>query len=219
MKRYLKKLQSTYGKAFIHVSSIVVAVVLLGFSAQAAVNYRATSGGTTVATEFSICKSIVNNSGLDLFIPTNTIGEWSSFYTSPPAGVSVSPCAIPPSIAISPTSYSYGTLNENQVATATFTVTNSGGPGTLSQSLSQPVNTGFFTFVSSTCPFGSTMPAGGSCTVTISFTAGLVCGGPGPFHHLGTYTVVAGASSASTALEGISLWHSLTVQPVYFGCR
>ena len=213
MKQYVRKLQRTYGKAFLHLSSVVAGVVFLGLAAQAATNYRATNGGTTVVTEFSVCKSIVNNSGYDLFIPTNSGGEWSAFYNNPPSGVAINQCVSPPSIAISPTNYSYGTVNENGVVTGTFTVTNSGGPGVLSTALA--IQSGLYALGARTCPAdGGTMGGNSSCTINVSYTGGLQCGGSA-ISRTATLTVTVGASSASASLIASNTVHPLT----YASCR
>lgn len=57
-------------------------------------SYTIVNGATSDITEHTVCKQVTNNhaSGLSIFVPTMTSPEWSSFYGSPPPGVTVVAC-------------------------------------------------------------------------------------------------------------------------------
>lgn len=77
--------------------SIIPVLLLGGLAVWASdpytVNYSVSNQQITA---FSTCKSVTNNSATHLseFVTTNLSGEWTSFYNSPPAGVSVGACAL-----------------------------------------------------------------------------------------------------------------------------
>lgn len=75
-------------------------------------SYTLSNSSTQNITEWSTCKRVTNNhaSGLSLFIPTKTNAEWTSFYTSPPPGVTVASCVTP------------GSQNYTTAGTYSFTV-------------------------------------------------------------------------------------------------
>jgi hypothetical protein len=56
------------------------------------------NGSAKEITAFTECRSITNNhaSGRAMMIPVKSSPEWSSFYSHPPAGVTVSSCAVDP---------------------------------------------------------------------------------------------------------------------------
>lgn len=51
-------------------------------------------GASQNITSNSICKKVTNNSptGKSIYVPTQSAAEWASFYTNPPAGVTVGLC-------------------------------------------------------------------------------------------------------------------------------
>lgn len=53
------------------------------------------AGANANITAHGVCRKVTNNSptGLSVYIPTLSANEWSSFYTNPPAGVSIAACA------------------------------------------------------------------------------------------------------------------------------
>src|SRR3989344_3773352 len=65
-------------------------ILIAEASDNSTVNYNTNSN----ITAFSTCKKVTNNSGtgLSVYVPTQSSAEWASFYTNPPAGVSVSSC-------------------------------------------------------------------------------------------------------------------------------
>ena len=77
----------------------VFAIILFAFatlleaSDSSTVNYATNQS----ITAFSTCKKVANNSGtgLSVYVPTQSSAEWSSFYTNPPVGVSITSCAPP----------------------------------------------------------------------------------------------------------------------------
>lgn len=71
---------------------LAAAGVLLVFGSAviyAATSYRVNNTVVSDINEHSNCRKVTNNSGGDLFVPTNTAGEWSSFYNNPPTGVTI----------------------------------------------------------------------------------------------------------------------------------
>lgn len=62
-------------------------------------------------TAHGACRKVTNDSptGKTVYIPTVTAGEWSSFYTNPPAGISLEACA--EEIVLSTTTTTYTNLN------------------------------------------------------------------------------------------------------------
>lgn len=60
----------------------------------AATYYQVNYGATTTINEQGTCKRVTNNSGtgLAIFVPTNSSGEWEAFRTYPPSGVTLSSC-------------------------------------------------------------------------------------------------------------------------------
>lgn len=75
-----------------------VVLLLLSVSARAASSYQVDSGATVAITEHSVCAVVTNNhaSGLALFVPTGSVGEWSAFRTSPGGGVTAVACDTTP---------------------------------------------------------------------------------------------------------------------------
>ena len=67
---------------------ILVQVVL------AADYYRLPNGLVLDITEHTVCKTVENNSGKDIFIPTKTSTEWSEFRTHYPTGVVLTVCVV-----------------------------------------------------------------------------------------------------------------------------
>ncbi len=82
----------------IGLGALVAIAIMLSGPAMAASQYTVAYGGTSDITEWSVCKRVVNShaSGASIMVPTNSSAEWVSFYTYPPAGVSVSTCPPPP---------------------------------------------------------------------------------------------------------------------------
>lgn len=68
------------------------AAIFAAGPAGAAQSYRVNNATVGYINEWGVCKKVTNSAGLDLFVPTNTAGEWASFYNSPPGGVSVVNC-------------------------------------------------------------------------------------------------------------------------------
>ncbi|MEY4615462.1 MAG: hypothetical protein RJB66_422 [Pseudomonadota bacterium] len=61
---------------------------------EAAQSYKINYNSSTIIKEHSVCKVVTNSSttGLAIFVPTNSSGEWSSFYNSPSSGVTAASC-------------------------------------------------------------------------------------------------------------------------------
>lgn len=76
--------------ALIVLSFLLVLAVGIEASDNSTVNFGANSN----ITAHSTCKKVTNNSGtgLSVYVPTQTSGEWSSFYMNPPAGVTARNC-------------------------------------------------------------------------------------------------------------------------------
>ena len=60
---------------------------------HAAQYYSVSAGGSRAISEWGICENIINNNGLAIFVPTNSSGEWSSFYNHGASSVSVNSCS------------------------------------------------------------------------------------------------------------------------------
>ncbi|MGZ3774496.1 MAG: hypothetical protein ACXVCY_11825 [Pseudobdellovibrionaceae bacterium] len=58
--------------------------------------YNVPTNGQSTVDEWGTCKIVNNNScGLNIFIPTRSNAEWTSFYTSPPSCVTIASCPPP----------------------------------------------------------------------------------------------------------------------------
>lgn len=109
---------------------LVLLLALIGVPAWSAVSYQVTSGATVDITEHTVCKRVTNShaSGLAIFVPTNTSTEWSAFYTSPPAGITIAECGC--AVAAGSQTYSTaGTFNFTVPCYNTLTVEVWGGGG------------------------------------------------------------------------------------------
>lgn len=96
-----------------------VVLLLLSVSARAASSYQVDSGATVAITEHSVCAVVTNNhaSGLALFVPTGSAGEWNAFRTSPGAGVNAVACDTTPDV------FSFSDVTDATLST--LTVSNS----------------------------------------------------------------------------------------------
>lgn len=70
------------------------AALLVAGIAVASDSFTVAYGSNQNITAFSICKKVTNSSptGLSVYVPNTTAAEWSSFYGSPPSGVSAGQC-------------------------------------------------------------------------------------------------------------------------------
>ncbi len=62
------------------------------FVVNAAQSYRVNNGASIDINEWSVCKKVTNNTGKDIFVPTNTSNEWNQFRTYYPSGISLGTC-------------------------------------------------------------------------------------------------------------------------------
>lgn len=63
--------------AYIQIFLHILAFAFFGAAAiRAATSYQMNTGTTPTINEFGVCKVITNTSGKNLFIPTNSSGEW-----------------------------------------------------------------------------------------------------------------------------------------------
>lgn len=68
-------------------------LILLIVLVSAAQYYSVSNNSVPVTIdEHSVCKKVTNSGSADLFVPTNTAGEWSAFRSNLPSGVSLSEC-------------------------------------------------------------------------------------------------------------------------------
>ena len=67
----------------------LIAVILVDAAQQ---YYRVNNGASTDINEWSVCKKVTNNTGKDIFVPTNTSNEWNLFRTYYPTGISLGNC-------------------------------------------------------------------------------------------------------------------------------
>lgn len=73
---------------------IALFIISIGY-ANASDNYTVNHGAHSNITAFSECRKVTNNSATNahVYVPTQTDPEWESFYTRPPAGVTIGACA------------------------------------------------------------------------------------------------------------------------------
>lgn len=72
---------------------LIIAIIILSIAFAILVYavsdyYRVNVSETDYINEHSNCKKVNNSGSGDIFVPTKTSGEWSSFYDNPPSGVS-----------------------------------------------------------------------------------------------------------------------------------
>lgn len=65
---------------------VFLSTVFIVFAAQ---YYQVNNGTTAHINEHGYDRCVTNNNGNNLFVPTNSAYEWTSFINSPPSGVSV----------------------------------------------------------------------------------------------------------------------------------
>lgn len=92
-----------------------LAVIPLAFLLFGANSYSVSNGATQTIDEHGECRKVTNNhaSGLAIFVPTKTSGEWASFRNNAPPSVIVAAC----SCSVTPGNQSFTTAG-----THTFTV-------------------------------------------------------------------------------------------------
>lgn len=61
--------------------------------AVAAQYYSITPGATVQINEHGLCRNVTNNTGLSIFVPTNSSGEWNNFLNNF-AGATKTPCSL-----------------------------------------------------------------------------------------------------------------------------
>lgn len=91
MRKFRTSLNTLY-KEIIVLLPILLAVILGAGIVYAAQSSRINNSVATQVTEHGVCGNITNNSGKDIFIPTNSSGEWSAFRANLPAGVTNTSC-------------------------------------------------------------------------------------------------------------------------------
>lgn len=75
-------------------------------------NYTVNHGTNQSITAHTVCQRVTNNSATEasVYVPTETDPEWESFYSNPPAGVTISSCVTP------------GSQTYSSAGTYTFTI-------------------------------------------------------------------------------------------------
>ncbi len=73
-------------------SVLCMSLILWPFWTHGAQSYKVDGGTSQEITEHGVCREVINTLAHDLFVPTHTAGEWSSFYNNPPTGVAVAAC-------------------------------------------------------------------------------------------------------------------------------
>lgn len=80
-----------------YVAAVFALAVLLAVATliEASDSVTISHGATQNITAHSTCRRVTNGSAtaLSVYVPTQIVGEWESFYSAPPTGVSVSLCA------------------------------------------------------------------------------------------------------------------------------
>jgi hypothetical protein len=152
--------------------SIICAALLCGTANAASINH----GATNEVNAHSVCRNVSNNSGGNLFIPTNSAAEWQSFYNNPPAGVSLGGCVS------HCTGTPWGTVNHGSSVTAWNAWSSCGGCASQTRTCSMGTLSG--TYVATSCNNAScaacSLPWGGSIAHGASVTAwntSASCGG------------------------------------------
>ena len=88
----------------------LLALAVAGTVISAATSYRVNSGQTVTVNEHSTCQQVINSSGVDYFIPTNSATEWEAFRNNSPSGVSLSACFTCGSSTVTHEGYTYSTV-------------------------------------------------------------------------------------------------------------
>lgn len=95
---------------------ITFGVLIVGVLVNAAQYYRVNNGTTATINEWSVCKKVTNNTGKDIFVPTNTSNEWNQFRTYFPSGISLGncwACGDPVTFTYRGSQVTYGTVSHN----------------------------------------------------------------------------------------------------------
>lgn len=66
--------------------------LLIPFICFTVPSYSVAPGTFQIINEWGYCRKVTNNGTNTIFIPTNTLNEWGSFITYPPATVFVDAC-------------------------------------------------------------------------------------------------------------------------------
>lgn len=176
----------------------VVALVAVSATLTAADSYRVTHGTNQNIDEHSNCRNVTNNfaGGNDLFVPTKTSTEWTTFYSNPPAGVSIASCGC----TVTPGSQSFTTAgSQNFVVPCHNTLTvqvwgGGGGGGGYESSYQSGTAGGASSWNSGTLQAnggaGSSTGAGAGGTASGGTTN--TTGGNGEARSLGTYAGAGG---------------------------
>jgi len=74
---------------------VLIILSFLVFIAEASDSSTVNYNTNQSITAFSTCKKVTNGSGtgLNVYVPTQSAAEWASFYSNPPAGITISSCA------------------------------------------------------------------------------------------------------------------------------
>ncbi|WP_144083532.1 hypothetical protein [Hyphomicrobium nitrativorans] len=81
------------------VYALALLCCLIGINkARAADSYNLNAGATLTITEHSVCAVVTNGLSSSIFIPTKSAGEWTSFRTNTPPGVTSDACDTTPNI-------------------------------------------------------------------------------------------------------------------------
>lgn len=122
--------------------TIAATLSLFAIVIDASDNYTVSSGATLAVTAHANCRNVTNNSatGASVYVPTQTSAEWQSFYTNPPAGVTLSSCVTPGSRVYStPGTYTF-TVPAHNTMTVELWGGGGGGVGSADGSATQAPN-------------------------------------------------------------------------------
>jgi hypothetical protein len=126
----------------------------------------------SVTGQDSVCKAVTNNSdtGLGLFVPTQTVDEWQTFYNNTPTGIQLSLCTCQAQ-----------TVNNCSLSETTYGGTNSGTCAAgFSGACSYSCTSGVLTQVTNSCVKNCSATTVNYCslpTTTSGSTAGGTCSG------------------------------------------
>lgn len=177
----------------------VIAIALFAFAAvlEASDNFTVNYNTNQSITAFSTCKKVTNNSGtgLSVYVPTNSAEEWLSFYTNPPAGVSIGSCSI---TVPAGTNLDLCALAGNPTTPGTYVFTIDSGTTVNSSSTSQAALT------TGTC----WVPGS---TITL-INSGTIYGRGGDGGAGGTYTGLRNGSPGGNGGPAVGMSYPLTIE-------
>lgn len=95
---YLIGTLTLFGVLLLRMKNVMILLFVFSLSfihvAKANTSYSVLAGQTITIDEHGICKKITNSGSRNIFVPTKSISEWSSFLSNSPTGINLSNCSI-----------------------------------------------------------------------------------------------------------------------------